>query len=58
MLPVGVPGWSHRKRESDQTLGRALQAGRNVADRSRVTRLGITAGALPLGAQAGTARLP
>ena len=42
MLPVGVPGWSHRKRESDQTLGRAIQAGRNVADRSRVTRLGIS----------------
>src|ERR1019366_5346079 len=42
MLPGVVPGWSHRKRESNQTPGRALQTGRNVADGSRVTRFGIT----------------
>jgi hypothetical protein len=42
MLPGVVPGWSHRKRESNQTPGRALQTGRNVADGSRVTRFGIS----------------
>src|ERR1039458_5864444 len=42
MLPGVVLGWSHRKRESNQTPERALQIGRNVADGSRVTRFGIT----------------
>src|ERR1039458_1419725 len=42
MLPGVVSGWSHRKRESNQTPERALQIGRNVADGSRVTRFGIT----------------
>ena len=40
MLPGVVPGWSHRKRESNQTPGQALQTGRNVANGSRVTRFG------------------
>jgi hypothetical protein len=39
MLPGVVPGWSHRKRGSNQTPGRALQTGRNVADGSRVTAI-------------------
>src|SRR5664279_4309904 len=42
MLLGVVPGWSRRKRESNQTPGRALQTGRNVVDGSRVTRFGIT----------------
>src|ERR1019366_6500025 len=42
MLPGVVLGWSHRKRESNQTPERALQIGRNVADGSRVTRFGIS----------------
>ena len=42
MLPGVLPGWSHRKRESNQTPGRASQTGRDVADGSRVTRFGIS----------------
>jgi MoaA/NifB/PqqE/SkfB family radical SAM enzyme len=41
MLPAVVRGWSHRKRESNQTPGRTLQTRRNVAGRSRVARLGM-----------------
>ena len=41
MLPGVVPGWSHCKRESNQTPGWALHASRNVADRLRVAQLGI-----------------
>ena len=42
MLPGVVPGWSHCKRELNQTPGWALHASRNVADRLRVAQLGIS----------------